>query len=323
MIEKSASAFAPASVANVAVGFDIMGFSFPKLGDIAHVSASVRAENDTSSPVQITKIIGLEGLSLDPKKNTATAGLLALQKDHAPGLNFKVSIEKGIPLCSGLGGSAASAVAALVAANELLDKPLSKQDLLPYTVIGESVASGSFHADNVAPSLFGGLILLGPRSKKNQTPIIALNFPQNLFIVIAYPNGLQVATQAARASLKPTITLKEHTTHNAKLAAFILGCERSDFELIQSGMQDLIIEPQRQHLIAGFAKVKEEALQLGALGFSISGSGPTVFAWTKSEDTAQKICAAIEKTWPEASEHKVKSVQTWVSSLQHQGAYKL
>ena len=221
---------------------------------------------------------GPEGLPTDPEKNTATAGLLALLRERKLKYGFRVSIEKGIPLSSGMGGSAASAVAGVVAANELLDDKLSNSELLRYALVGEAVASGTVHADNVAPSLLGGLVLV--RSAEAQD-IVQLPSP-NLVCVLVHPD-LQVSTREARKILKPDIALGAHVRQSSRLAGFMAGCFSGDIELIARCLEDEIIEPQRARLIRGFENVKKAALQSGAIGCSISGSGPSVFAWSKKE----------------------------------------
>jgi homoserine kinase len=263
------TAFAPGSVANVAIGFDILGFSVDAVGD------SVTLIRTERPGVTITSITGVvEDLPLAAEKNTAGQALLALIELRGLKFGFEVRISKGIPLASGLGGSAASAVAAVVAANAMIDDPLTRMELLKVAMEGEAVASGSRHADNISPSLFGGLVLTvgidEPRVK--QIPV-----PEQIHAVIVHPH-LQVSTKQARAILSRTVNMSDFVWQTANLAGFISGCYTNDLDLIKASLEDVIIEKQRQTLIPGFTDVRKAALASGALGCSISGAGPTVFA---------------------------------------------
>ncbi len=269
------TAFAPGSVANVAIGFDILGFSVDSVGDRVTLTR-------TDKPgVTISSITGVvEDLPLAAERNTAGQALLALIESRGLPFGFDVRIEKGIPLASGLGGSAASAVAAVVAANAMIDEPLTRIELLKVAMEGEAVASGSRHADNISPSLFGGLVLTvgidEPRVK--QIPV-----PQQIHAVIVHPH-LQVSTKQARAILSGTVNMSDFVWQTANLAGFISGCYTNDLDLIKASLEDVIIEKQRQVLIPGFAEVRKAAMAAGALGCSISGAGPTVFAMCLEEE---------------------------------------
>ena len=270
-----ATAFAPASVGNVAIGFDILGFSIDALGD--RVTVRRTEERD----VTITDVIGVTGeLPSDPAQNTAGRALLAMQETLHPGFGFAMRIDKGIPLGSGLGGSAASAVGAVVAANALLPQPCSKLELLKFAMQGEAVASGSLHVDNISPSLFGGLVLTvgieHPRVK--QIPV-----PAGIRAIIVHPH-MFLSTRQARAMLKDSVELSDFVWQTANLAGFISGCYTNDLDMIRASFEDVVIEPQRQALIPGFAGVRLAAMQAGALGCSISGAGPALFAWALAKD---------------------------------------
>lgn len=269
------TAFAPGSVANVAIGFDILGFSVDSVGDRVTLTRTERPGVTISS---ITGVV--EDLPLAAERNTAGQALLALIESRALPFGFDVRIEKGIPLASGLGGSAASAVAAVVAANAMISEPLTRIELLKVAMEGEAVASGSRHADNIAPSLFGGLVLTvgidEPRVK--QIPV-----PQEIHAVIVHPH-LQVSTKQARAILSGTVNMSDFVWQTANLAGFISGCYTNDLDLIKASLEDVIIEKQRQVLIPGFADVRTAAMGAGALGCSISGAGPTVFAMCLEHD---------------------------------------
>jgi len=301
-----ATAFAPASVGNVAIGFDILGFAVDALGDRVTV---------TRSPTPGVRITGSSGvvsdLPTEPEKNTAGRALMALNVAVKPDFGFEVHIEKGIPLGSGLGGSAASAVDAVVAANALLPKPLSKLELLMFAMQGEAVASGSMHADNIAPSLFGGLVLTvgidQPRVK--QLPV-----PTGVKAVITHPH-MFLSTRQARAILKREVTMSDFVWQTANLAGFISGCYTNDLDLIREGLNDVVIEPQRRQLIPGFSAVRNAALAAGALGCSISGAGPTMFAWVLG-DLAEAVRAAM------VAEFARNGVETdhWIVPVQSSGA---
>ena len=266
-----ATAFAPASVGNVAIGFDILGFAVEALGD--HVTVERRPQPG----VVISAIRGTStDLPLEPERNTAGRALLAMSASLGLSFGLDMQIEKGIPLGSGLGGSAASAVGAVVAANALLDEPRPKLELLKFAMEGEAVASGSLHVDNIAPSLFGGLVLTvgidQPRVKN-------IPVPDSIRAIIVHPH-MFVSTRQARAILKRSVDLSDFVWQTAHLAGFISGCYTNDLDLIRASLEDVVIEPQRQALIPGFADVRRAAMEAGALGCSISGAGPAMFAWS-------------------------------------------
>ncbi len=275
---EKATAIAPTTVANVIVGFDMLGFAVPLL----HDRVTVRK---ISEGVVIESVHGAS-LPMDAKNNTAGLGLLQLIDDLSLDFGFGVSIEKGIPLGSGLGGSAASAVASVVAANALLDEPLSKHQLLKYALIGESVASGgSLHGDNVAASLYGGLTLY---LNKNEVPeVVSLPIPDVTCLII-HPSQ-EIETRSARAILQPTISMKDFVGQSMRLAAFISGCFTGDLDLIGRYFEDIVIEKQRSHLIHAFEDLKNKFQHPDVLGFSIAGAGPSMFAWLKSNETAESL----------------------------------
>lgn len=274
MARTTATAFAPATVGNVGVGFDILGHAFGVIGDV------VRAERTAEAGVAIRAVTGIAGeLPLDAGRNTAGRAVQSLFEAAAPSFGVALTIEKGIPLGSGLGGSAASAVAAVVAANALLERPLPAIELLPHAIAGEAVASGSRHADNIAPALLGGLVLTvgidHPRVK--QIPV-----PASVRCVLLHPR-MFLSTEHARGILSKQVDLSDVVWQMANLAGFLAGCYTNDFAMIREAFQDVIVEPQRAALIPGFARAKQAALAAGALGCSISGAGPSVFAWSEAE----------------------------------------
>ncbi|HXL97425.1 MAG TPA: homoserine kinase [Steroidobacteraceae bacterium] len=275
MPERSvATAFAPASVGNVAIGFDILGFSVDAIGDC------VTVRRTAASGVSIKAIRGVvQDLPLEAAKNTAGRAVIALHDAQPLGFGFELEIDKGIPLASGLGGSAASAVAAVVAANALLAQPRSQLELLQYAMQGEAVASGSMHVDNIAPSLYGGLVLTvgieHPRVK--QIPV-----PSAIRAVIVHPH-MFLSTRQARAILKGSVEMADFVWQTANLAGFISGCYTNDLDMLRESFEDVVIERQRAALIPGFGEVRRAALSARAIGCSISGAGPTVFAWCLQE----------------------------------------
>lgn len=301
-----ATAFAPASVGNVAIGFDILGFSVDALGDRVTVSRT------KDRGITITDITGVAGtLPTDPGRNTAGRALLAMQEALQPGFGFSMRIDKGIALGSGLGGSAASAVGAVVAANALLPQPCGKLELLKFAMQGEAVASGSLHVDNIAPSLFGGLVLTvgidHPRVK--QIPV-----PEGIRAVIAHPQ-MFLSTRQARAILKRSVELSDFVWQTANLAGFISGCYTNDLDMIRASFEDVVIEPQRQALIPRFQEVRLAAMQAGALGCSISGAGPTLFAWALAKD-AHGVLEAMRAEFTAAA----IGIDEWLVDIGAEGA---
>ena len=301
-----ASAFAPASVGNVAIGFDILGFSVGAIGD----RATVRRTDQPG--VRIAAIRGVVAdLPLEAAKNTAGRALEALREALALPYGLELELDKGIPLSSGLGGSAASAVAAVVAANALLPEPCSQLQLLKFAMQGEKVASGSLHVDNIAPSLFGGLVLTvgidQPRVK--QIPV-----PASIRAVVVHPH-MFLSTREARAILRSSVSMKDFVWQTANLAGFISGCYTNDIDMLRDSFMDVVIEPQRAALIPGFTAVRRAAMSAGALGCSISGAGPTLFAWClDSHALAVREAMVVEFT-----HHGLES-DHWTTALEPVGA---
>lgn len=320
-----ATAFAPATAANLAVGFDLLGLSLGMIGD------EVTVEKISTPDVVVRGISGLTSpLPKDAKNNSASAGLIRLQQDLNLPFGFAVSIRKGIPIGSGMGGSAASAVAAVVAANALLDQPLPPLTLLRYALIGEGVATGAAHADNVAPCLFGGITLAtlttvarvisqeGEVHDPNALPevdVVSFPIPKGLYCVLVHPH-LRLDTRDARGVLKTEITLQAHIQQSSYLAGFVAACYNSDLELLKRSLRDVVIEPQRAHLIPGFYQVQEAALNAGALGCSISGAGPSVFALAANATAAKLIKGKMTDAFSLAG----LKCDSWVISLPAPGA---
>jgi homoserine kinase len=283
-----AIAFAPASVGNVAVGFDLLGHSLAGPGD----TATVRRIDEPQ--VRIAAISGcVTSLPREPARNTAGAALMALREALALEYGFELSLAKGIPLGSGLGGSAASCVAALVAANALLPEPLSREALYPFALAGEAVASGGRHGDNVGPMLLGGLVLA------TEERLVRIPVPRDWHCAVVHPD-LVLETRAARAALAGAYELGEFVAQSAALAQVLLGCERGDAALVRAGLHDHLVEPRRAGMIPGFAAVKQAALAAGAMGASISGAGPSVFGWFEHRREAELAAQSMLEAFAEA-----------------------
>lgn len=286
-----ATAFAPASSANLGSGFDLLGHSLEGWRDHATVRRIDAAE---------VRIEGIEGvittLPARAEDNTAGAALISMRTTLDLPFGFAVRLRKGIPLGSGLGGSAASAVAAVVAANALLDTPLTAETLYPFALDGEAVASGSRHGDNIAPSLLGGLVAA---FHGDGVAPVRLRAPAWLHAAVVHP-AVVLETRVARAALAEPYPIQRIVAQTHHLAALLLGLERDDEALIRRGLDDVLVEPRRAGLIPGFAAVKQAALEAGALGSSISGAGPSVFGWFRGRAAAEAGGAAMQRAFAEA-----------------------
>ena len=286
-----ARAFAPASIGNIGVGFDLLGHSIAGPRDVA----SVRRIDEPRVRIDAIRgtVTGAATLPLRAERNTAGRALQSLRDGLGLAYGFALEIDKDIALGSGLGGSAASCVAALVAANALLGTPLSRAALYPYALDGEAVSSGSRHGDNVAPMLLGGLVMA------TATRMIALSVPTWLHCVVVHPEQV-LETRRSRAVLAEPVPLPLVVAQSAHLALFLTGLQRGDAELIRDGLHDLLVEPRRAPLIPGFAAVKATALAHRALGASISGAGPSVFAWFASRADADAAAPAMRAGFADA-----------------------
>lgn len=290
-MSRSVCAFAPASVGNIGVGFDLLGHAVDGPRDVARV---IRIDEPRVRIDAIRGMVaGVDVLPLDAPSNTAGRALMSLRDALDLPYGFAVELEKGIPLGSGLGGSAASCVAALVAANALLDAPLPRDALYPFALDGESVSSGSRHGDNVAPMLLGGVAMA---TADRMFPLPA---PDWLHAVVVHPDQV-LETRRSRAVLEQPYPLHEVVEHSAHLAQFLLGLQQGDAGLIRAGLRDVLVEPRRAPLIPGFAQVKQAALDHDALGASISGGGPSVFAWFASRGDAEAAAPAMRKAFVDA-----------------------
>jgi homoserine kinase len=304
---RSISVFAPATVANVSCGYDVLGFALHRPGDkvIMHL-------ND-SGKITLDHIEGDEGrLPKDPEKNLVTA----VVKYYLDQLNIKqgVSVElyKQMPFGSGLGSSSASAVAGLVAINELMDNRLTREQLLPLAMEGERLACGNAHADNVAPSLLGGMVLI---RSYDPLDVIRLPFPENLKVGILYPH-VEIPTSEARKILKANVPITDAIKQWGNVAGLVAGFCTRDTKLIGRSMEDFIIEPVRAMLIPRFYEMRAIAMENNALGFGISGSGPSVFTLCEDEATASLI---IQKLADHLQKDGIGSNQ-YISGINKMGA---
>ena len=310
MTEK-VTAFAPASIGNVAVGFDMLGLALAGVGD------RVSAQRVDSRGVTISEVRGLNGeihpyLSTDPEHNTASIAAQALWNDYGDDAGVELIVYKGVPLQSGMGSSAASAVAAAYAVNQLLGTPVSNERLLGYALVGERYASGGLHADNVAPSLLGGLIFCPPVLLPET---VRLPVPTGVSAVLLHPE-LQVNTAQALRKLAKGYSMEQWLTQQAYLGGFIAACAANDIELLGKTLKDVIIEPQRTSAVLCFDAVKAAAEKAGALGVSLSGSGPSIFALCE-ERSASNIATAMEQ----GCRGLGIECQSWISPLDAPGAY--
>ena len=303
----SVTAFAPATVSNVACGFDVLGFALYEPGD--QVTASW-----APAGVQIADISGDGGrLPREALRNTAGVAAQALLKHLGETRGVSLSIVKGLPLSSGLGGSAASAAAAVVAVDALVGAHSSRETLIACALEGESLGAGSAHADNIAPSICGGFVLV---RRANPPDVVALPVPAGLTAVVVHPD-LEIETATARALLGHTVELGDAVKQWANLGALVHGLHTSDFALIGRSLEDTIAEPKRAPLVPGLAQIKRAAADAGALGCSLSGSGPSLFALCVGRTIASQVAAAMEAA---IRTHIGGESQTYISAVALQGA---
>ncbi|MFN8436505.1 MAG: homoserine kinase [Cytophagales bacterium] len=284
----SIKVFAPATVANVVCGFDVLGFALHNPGD----EVIIRKTNQ--SGVKIKSIQGDNGrLPLDPEKNTVGVSVINYLKHIGSDQGVEIELIKNMPLGSGLGSSSASTVAGVFAINELLGSPLKREELLPFAMEGERLACGSAHADNVAPALLGGFVLVRSYAPLD---VVKLPTPKDMYCSVVHPH-IEVQTKDARQILPKQIFLKDAVTQWGNVAGLVSGLYESNYELIGRSLKDVIVEPVRSILIPGFMQVKESALNAGAIGGGISGSGPSIFALCKSKETAIKVNEAMKSVF--------------------------
>jgi len=304
---RSVTAFAPATVSNVACGFDVLGFALHEPGD--QVTARW-----APAGVQIESITGDAGrLPREAARNTAGVAAAALLKKLGETHGVSLSIVKGLPLSSGLGGSAASAAAAVVAVDALVGARSSRETLIACALEGESLGAGSAHADNVAPSICGGFVLV---RRAVPPDVIMLPVPAGLTAVVIHP-ALEIETAKARALLGNTVPLGDAVKQWANLGALVHGLHTGDFALISRSLEDTIAEPRRAPLVPGLAEIKQAAVNAGALGCSLSGSGPSLFALCVGRTVASQVAAAMDAA---VREHIGGHPQLYISEVAPQGA---
>ena len=310
-MNKEVKVFAPASVANVAVGYDILGFALEKPGD------EIVARFGEHRGLKITQITGDKGkLPYDVANNTAGfAALKLLEHLGETERGIEMEIHKKMPFGSGLGSSAASAAAGVWAINELLGSPLSKKEVLHFAVLGEQIADGAYHADNVAPALLGGTVLIRSNAELD---VHQLPTPEGLIASVVYPH-IKILTRDARGVLSPNVPLPKMIQQCGNLASMVVGLYESDFSLISRSLEDVVIEPQRAQLIPHFYEVKKAALAAGALGCSISGAGPSIFALSQGEETAERVAQAMAQAF---HNHNIP-LEIFVSAINQTGAIKI
>lgn len=292
-MKDSIQVFAPATVANVVCGFDVLGFAVNEPGDEVIMRV-------TDKPgITISKITGDNGrLPLDPAKNTVSVSVQHYLKSiERTDIGLDIELHKKMPIGSGLGSSSASTVAGLFAAKTLLGDETDVAKLLPFAMKGEEMACGHGHADNVAPALMGGFVLI--RSYE-PLDVIRLPHPKGLYCAIVFPD-VDVPTREARQIIRDKIYMKDAVTQWGNIAGLVSGLFMNDIDLIGRSMKDILVEPVRSILIPDFYKMREMAMEMGAVSFGISGSGPSVFAFTKSEEEARQIAQKLQKHLAAAS----------------------
>jgi len=278
--------FCPATIANLNCGFDVLGLCLEGIGD------EMIIRKVAEKGISITKITGAD-LPLETQKNVAGVAALALLKATQSDFGFEIEIHKKIKAGSGIGSSSASAAGAVFGINELLGRPFTRHELVEFAMKGEVVASGSEHADNVAPCLLGGFTLV---RGYNPLDVIRMESPSEIYAVVLHPH-IEVKTSDSRAVLSPSIALKDAITQWGNLGGLIAGLYSKDYGLIGRSLQDVIIEPLRKKLIPNFDQVKNSAHDAGALGAGISGAGPSIFALCKGQNSAEEVAFAMSNSY--------------------------
>jgi homoserine kinase len=294
---------APATVANLVCGFDILGMALSDPQDIMEMRL-------VDEPVIKINHADEYDLPVAPEKNVAGASLLALREAYNKKIGFEVTITKCIKPGSGLGSSAASSAGAVVAANHLLGNIFSKEDLVRFAMNGEKVASGVKHADNLAPCIYGGVTLIRAILPLD---IIPLSAPP-LFVTVVHPQ-IEVKTSDARQILRKEVQLKNAIMQWGNIAGLVTGFLKNDYDLIGRSLEDVIIEPVRSILIPGFDEVKINSKEAGALGGGISGSGPSIFMLSKEQKTAEQVEVIMKNVF-----HKIGvDFKTYITSINNEG----
>jgi len=274
--------FAPATIANLSCGFDVLGLCLDGIGD----EMVIRRSDEKG--VRITKIEGAD-LPLKADRNVAGVAAMALLEKLRSDEGFEIEIYKKIKAGSGIGSSAASSAGAVFGVNELLGRPFSRKELVQFAMEGEKLASGTAHADNVAPALLGGVTLIRSTMPLD---IIRIDSPDELFATVIHPQ-IELRTSDARSVLKNNVALKSAITQWGNVGGLVAGLYTHDYDLIGRSLHDEIVEPVRSVLIPGFDTLKQAAKKTGALGSGISGSGPSVFALSRGRETAERVADAL------------------------------
>jgi len=278
--------FCPATIANISCGFDVLGVALDAVGD------EMVVRKTTEKGIRITKLEG-QNLPMETLQNGAgVAGLALLAASNYQG-GFEIEIYKNIKAGGGIGSSAASSTGAVWAMNELLGKPFSILELVKFSMEGERLASGVAHADNVAPAIFGGFTLV---RSYNPLDVITIPSPSELFATVIHPQ-IEIKTSDSRKVLKTNITLADGIKQWGNVGGLVAGLFKEDYELIGRSLEDHIVEPIRSILIPGFGDVKASAKASGALGCGISGSGPSIFAFSRGEATSEKVAKSMIKIY--------------------------
>jgi homoserine kinase len=284
---KKVKVYAPASIGNVGCGFDVFGLAIEAVGDFLEVE-----ENNTGQ-LRIINIQGDKTIPLDPEKNIVTVGAsnLLLEFGSTQGFDFKLT--KGVVAGSGLGSSASSATAGVFAVNELIGRPYSKQELIKFAAVGEQIASHQVHYDNVAPSMLGGFTVV---RSSNPLEILEVEVPENLYLALVRP-AVVIKTEEAKQILGDSISIDNAVTQFGNIAGVIIGLQNKDIALVGRSLEDVLATPARSRLIPKFDEARMAALETGAAGFNISGSGPAMFAICENKTTAENVVNALRKVY--------------------------
>jgi len=301
--------FAPATVSNMGSGFDIIGFPIEGAGD------TITAYRNDTSEVRIVKVSGYSDIPTDPGKNVASHAVQKMLDSLDSHQGFDLEIHKSVMPGSGLGSSASSSAAAVVAVNELLGKPYTKRELVHFAMEGEALVSGGRHADNVAPAILGGIVLV-----RSYDPLDIINIPppESLWIMVFHPQ-IEIRTDLGRSVIMDRIALKDAVKQWGNVGGLIAGLYTSNYDLIGDSMEDLIAEPYRAELIPGYQEMKKVALSNGAKGFTISGSGPAFFAVCDSREKSEQVKEAVSRDY---EKYQVDFL-TYISRVDRSGAVVL
>lgn len=298
---KSIKAFAPATIANFNVGYDVLGVSLNNIGDTVELSFNGTEEN------RIMSIVNGEQLPKEIQKNCCSVVIRKMQESLQEFNGVDIHITKGFPSGSGMGSSSASSAAAAFGYNELVGQPFSKKELVAFAAEGERVACGSAHLDNVAPSILGGIILIQGTEARN---LIELPILDNLYAVSLLPD-IKINTSDSRRILKDTVSLQTASKQIGMMGAFVSSLYEKEVDRFSRSLQDLIVENMRSPFIPLFQEMKQVALDCGGLAFGISGSGPAIFAITEGEETAKNVRSALTEVYKEVD----IEIRTYINAL--------